>query len=251
MKAILWCNGANPNSSILDEVLSNDAEVFGVDGGADKAAEEGVVVSEILGDLDSVDITRWEGRVTELIDQNNSDLAKAIGVLTDRGYTEIDVIGTEGGATSHVLGNWAALCDAPSGARIRIHHNDSVTSRFHPDDGEMEFLVGEGEVFYLGSRVPASRALKDCGLKPLNLAAKEGLALINGTQFSTACALVGLFDALRNSFSGIVSSSLSTDAIMGSTDPLTSEIHELRDEIETPSSGAKVTSASRARCPRS
>ena len=154
MKAILWCNGANPNSSILDEVLSNDAEVFGVDGGADKAAEEGVVVSEILGDLDSVDITRWEGRVTELIDQNNSDLAKAIGVLTDRGYTEIDVIGTEGGATSHVLGNWAALCDAPSGARIRIHHNDSVTSRFHPDDGEMEFLVGEGEVFSVFALLP-------------------------------------------------------------------------------------------------
>ena len=154
MKAILWCNGANPNSSILDEVLSNDAEVFGVDGGADKAAEEGVVVSEILGDLDSVDITRWEGRVTELIDQNNSDLAKAIGVLTDRGYTEIDVIGTEGGATSHVLGNWAALCDAPSGARIRIHHNDSVTSRFHPDDGEMEVLVGEGEVFSVFALLP-------------------------------------------------------------------------------------------------
>ena len=59
MKAILWCNGANPNSSILDEVLSNDAEVFGVDGGADKAAEEGVVVSEILGDLDSVDTVSY------------------------------------------------------------------------------------------------------------------------------------------------------------------------------------------------
>ena len=92
-------------------------------------------------------------------------------------------------------------------------------------------MIGEGEVFYLGSRVPASRALRECGLKPLTLAAKEGLALINGTQFSTACALVGLFDALRNAFSGIISSALSTDAIMGSTDPLTSEIHELRGHL--------------------
>ncbi|MEE2630317.1 MAG: thiamine pyrophosphokinase [Candidatus Thermoplasmatota archaeon] len=154
MKAILWCNGENPDSSILDEVLSNDAEVFGVDGGADKAAEEGVLVNEVLGDLDSIDITRWKGEATELFDQNNSDLAKAIEVLTARGYTEIDVIGTEGGTSSHILGNWAALCDAPGGARIRIHHNDSITSRFHPDDEEMEFLAGEGEVFSVFALVP-------------------------------------------------------------------------------------------------
>ena len=92
-------------------------------------------------------------------------------------------------------------------------------------------MIGEGEVFYLGSRVPSSKALKDCGLQPLILAAKEGLALINGTQFSTACALAGLFDAFRNAFSGVVSSALSTDAIMGSTDPLTSDIHELRGHL--------------------
>ena len=46
-------------------------------------------------------------------------------------------------------------------------------------------MIGEGEVFHSGNRVSATRAFKDCGLKPLTLAAKEGLALINGTQFSS------------------------------------------------------------------
>lgn len=60
------------------------------------------------------------------------------------------------------------------------------------------------------------------------LGAKEGLALINGTQFSTACALAALFDGVRALRASIVTSGLSTDAIMGSTQPLQPEIHTLR-----------------------
>ena len=56
-------------------------------------------------------------------------------------------------------------------------------------------LIGEGEVFFKGARMPSRQALKDINLDPIELGAKEGLALINGTQFSTACALVGLFRA--------------------------------------------------------
>lgn len=56
-------------------------------------------------------------------------------------------------------------------------------------------MLGEGEAFYQGERMSGGDALKAAGLKPIILGPKEGLALINGTQFSTACALVGLFDA--------------------------------------------------------
>ncbi|MGJ8564720.1 MAG: histidine ammonia-lyase [Alphaproteobacteria bacterium] len=89
-------------------------------------------------------------------------------------------------------------------------------------------LIGEGEAEYKGERLPAKEALSKAGLKPVTLGAKEGLALINGTQFSTAYALAGLFDAWRNAQSVIVTSALSTDAIMGSTAPLLPEIHALR-----------------------
>jgi histidine ammonia-lyase len=71
-------------------------------------------------------------------------------------------------------------------------------------------------------------ALAATGLRPIELGAKEGLALINGTQFSTAFALAGLFEAWRAAQAALVTSALSTDAIMGSTAPLEPEIHALR-----------------------
>ncbi len=89
-------------------------------------------------------------------------------------------------------------------------------------------MLGEGRAHHAGTEMPAAAALAAAGLEPLVLAAKEGLALINGTQVSTAFALEGLFGAQRAARNALVASSLSTDAIMGSTAPFLAEIHELR-----------------------
>lgn len=89
-------------------------------------------------------------------------------------------------------------------------------------------MLGEGRATYDGREMPAADALKAAGLTPIVLAAKEGLALINGTQVSTAFALAGLWGAFRAARNALVSSSLSTDAIMGSTAPFYDEIHQLR-----------------------
>jgi histidine ammonia-lyase len=89
-------------------------------------------------------------------------------------------------------------------------------------------MIGEGEAMLDGERLPAGQALSRAGLAPVVLQAKEGLALINGTQFSTALTLTGLFDASRMVRASIVTSALSTDAIMGSTQPLHPDIHALR-----------------------
>ncbi len=89
-------------------------------------------------------------------------------------------------------------------------------------------MIGHGEATYEDTVLPGGEALARAGLTPIVLSAKEGLALINGTQFSTAYALIGLFGAWRAMCSALVTSSLSTDAIMGSTAPLQPEIHELR-----------------------
>ncbi|OQM75342.1 histidine ammonia-lyase [Manganibacter manganicus] len=89
-------------------------------------------------------------------------------------------------------------------------------------------MLGEGRATYQGREMPSAEALAAAGLKPVALAAKEGLALINGTQVSTAFALTGLFEAFRAARNALVSSSLSTDAIMGSTAPFLDEIHQLR-----------------------
>ena len=89
-------------------------------------------------------------------------------------------------------------------------------------------MLGHGEAEYQGRILPGAEALAAAGLAPVILGPKEGLALINGTQFSTAYALAGLFDGWRAAQSALVTSALSTDAIMGSTAPLQPEIHALR-----------------------
>ena len=89
-------------------------------------------------------------------------------------------------------------------------------------------MIGEGEAYYEGTIMHGGKALAKAGLKPVVLEPKEGLALINGTQFSTACALAALFDAWRNASASVVTAALSTDAMMGSTAPLVDEIHTLR-----------------------
>ncbi|MDF1670714.1 MAG: histidine ammonia-lyase [Roseovarius sp.] len=89
-------------------------------------------------------------------------------------------------------------------------------------------MMGEGEALIDGARMTSREALAKAGLTAVELGPKEGLALINGTQFSTACALAGLWGAWRNAQACIVTAALSTDAIMGSTAPLVDEIHTLR-----------------------
>ncbi|RGP35785.1 histidine ammonia-lyase [Pseudotabrizicola alkalilacus] len=89
-------------------------------------------------------------------------------------------------------------------------------------------MIGEGEAFLGEARLPGAEALARAGLAPVVLAAKEGLALINGTQVSTALALAGLFRAERALRAAIVTGALSTDAAMGSTAPFAAEIHSLR-----------------------
>lgn len=89
-------------------------------------------------------------------------------------------------------------------------------------------MIGHGEAEIGGKIMPGATALAEVGLTPVILGPKEGLALINGTQFSTAYALAGLWGAWRAAQSALVTSALSTDAIMGSTAPLHPEIHALR-----------------------
>jgi len=89
-------------------------------------------------------------------------------------------------------------------------------------------MLGEGEAFYQGERLAGSAALAKAGLQPIELAAKEGLALINGTQVSTALALAGLFRAHRAAQAALITGALSTDAAMGSTAPFHPDIHTLR-----------------------
>ncbi len=89
-------------------------------------------------------------------------------------------------------------------------------------------MLGVGEIDIDGVRLPAGVALEHAGLAPLALGPKEGLALLNGTQFSTAYALAGLFQAERLYRSALVTGIVATEAAKGSDAPFDPRIHALR-----------------------
>ncbi len=95
-------------------------------------------------------------------------------------------------------------------------------------------LIGEGETV---EQLPGTEALQQAGLEPIALQAKEGLALINGTQVSSAVLALALAGAERLARAADVAAALSIDALLGSTDPFDPRIHAARPF------GGQVTSA--------
>jgi histidine ammonia-lyase len=89
-------------------------------------------------------------------------------------------------------------------------------------------MIGVGDAFYRGEKMPAAQALERAKLAPITLAPKEGLALLNGTQFSTAHSLFALFAAERVFRSALISGALTTEAAKGSDTPFDARIHALR-----------------------
>ncbi len=91
-------------------------------------------------------------------------------------------------------------------------------------------LLGEGRARHRGEWLPGRDALAVAGLEPLTLAAKEGLALLNGTQVSTAYALRGLFEAEDLFAAALVCGSLTVEAVLGSRVPFDARIHAVRGQ---------------------
>src|SRR5450631_2997992 len=91
-------------------------------------------------------------------------------------------------------------------------------------------LLGIGQVRVRGAILPAAHGLRLAGLEPLKLRAKEGLALINGTQVSTALALAGLFGAEDVFAAAVVAGAMSVDALKGSDSPFDARIQQVRGQ---------------------
>ncbi len=111
-------------------------------------------------------------------------------------------------------------------------------------------MIGEGQAWFNSRLVSSSEALRANGLEPIKLGPKEGLGLINGTQVSTALALAGLFETWRLTQSALVTGAMASDALMASTAPYRSEVHELRGhpgQIDAGHSLRALTSGSRIR----
>lgn len=92
-------------------------------------------------------------------------------------------------------------------------------------------LLGEGEAMHMGRRISGTEGLKIAELEPITLAPKEGLALLNGTQASTALALEGLFKAEDLFAAAVMAGATSIEAALGSRVPFDARLHAVRGQI--------------------
>lgn len=89
-------------------------------------------------------------------------------------------------------------------------------------------LLGEGEVFYKGTRIPAQQALQAEGLEPIMLSAKEGLALINGTQAMTAMGAVAYLEAEKLAYQSEKIAAVTMEGLRGIIDAFDDDVHQAR-----------------------
>ncbi|WP_043931336.1 histidine ammonia-lyase [Bacillus sp. EB01] len=101
-------------------------------------------------------------------------------------------------------------------------------------------LIGEGEVFYKGARMDAATALQQESILPITLEAKEGLALINGTQAMTAMGAVGYIEAEQLAYQAELIASLTIEGLTGIIDAFADEIHQARGYSQQIATAARI-----------
>jgi histidine ammonia-lyase len=134
------------------------------------------------------------------------------------------------GVRREVIDALMALLDADAMPVIPAQGSVGASGDLAPLAHMVAALMGEGRIDIGGEALPAADALKRLGRDPLELAPKEGLALINGTQASTAIALDALFLGQRVFAAAIHAGALSVDALKGSCAPFDDRIHQLRGQ---------------------
>ncbi|MDO5087878.1 MAG: histidine ammonia-lyase [Comamonadaceae bacterium] len=128
------------------------------------------------------------------------------------------------GVRPEIVDALLALCNAGLLPRIPAKGSVGASGDLAPLAHLACVLIGEGEV------IDGRQAMQRIGMAPFVLGPKEGLALLNGTQVSTALALAGLFGAERVFAAGLVAGALSLEAIQGSVKPLDARIHAARGQ---------------------
>jgi histidine ammonia-lyase len=134
------------------------------------------------------------------------------------------------GVRPHVIEALQALLDRDAMPLIPSQGSVGASGDLAPLAHLIAALMGYGSIDVSGDVMPAAAALQKLGMQSLELGPKEGLALINGTQASTAIALDALFAGERVFTAAVASGALSVDALKGSVKPFDARLSELRGQ---------------------
>ncbi|WP_425409178.1 histidine ammonia-lyase [Hyphococcus sp.] len=214
------CHAAIERSAaILSKAATGDEPVYGVNTGFGKLANRRIAPEDVETLQRNLILSHCAG-VGEPFDIPTTRLIMALKLISlGRGVS---------GVSMNVIRQLEHMLERDVTPVIPCQGSVGASGDLAPLAHMAAAMMGAGEAWYRGDRMPAKNALAAANMKPLALGAKEGLGLINGTQVSTALALTGLFDAWRAAQSALVTGAMSTDAAMGSAAPFRDEIHSSR-----------------------
>ena len=204
---------------LVEQALRSGRAIYGVNTGFGKLAQTRIAADELKLLQRNLVLSHAAG-VGEALGDDVVRLVIALKVASlARGYSGVRPVVVD---TLLALLNKGLLPEIPAQGSV------GASGDLAPLAHLSAVLIGEGHARYEGESMSARGALTKAGIQPLELEAKEGLALLNGTQVSTALALVNLFAAEAILEAAFVAGALSTDAVMGSDTPFDPRIHAAR-----------------------
>ncbi|MBN3562440.1 histidine ammonia-lyase [Aliamphritea spongicola] len=210
------------STEVVNRVIEEDRTVYGINTGFGLLANTRIA-SEDLQTLQRSIVLSHAAGIGELMDDATVRLMMVLKINSlARGYS---------GVRLTVIEALISLLNAEVFPCIPSKGSVGASGDLAPLAHMSAVLLGEGRARYKGEEISGQAALAIAGIEPLTLAPKEGLALLNGTQASTAFALEGLFHAEDLFASGVVCGALSVEAALGSRRPFDPRIHAARGQI--------------------
>ena len=209
------------SADCVDRIVASGKTVYGINTGFGLLAQTRIPADKLA------DLQR------NLILSHSCGLGDALPRHVTRLMIILKLIGLgrgHSGVRREVIDALQSLLDADAMPLIPSQGSVGASGDLAPLAHMVAALMGEGRIDLAGTILPAAEALTKMGRTPLVLAPKEGLALINGTQASTAIALDALFLGQRVFDAAIHAGALSVDALKGSCAPFDARIHELRGQ---------------------
>jgi histidine ammonia-lyase len=209
------------SENVVTKILSEDRTVYGINTGFGLLATQRIQKHELL-DLQRSLVLSHAAGTGELLDEKTVRLIMALKINSlARGFSGVRLATIEALIT---LFNKQIYPCIPSQGSV------GASGDLAPLAHLSCLLLGVGDAFVKSKKVSAEEALKTAGLKPLELAPKEGLALLNGTQVSTAIALHALF-ITKNIFNAALhAGAMTVDATLSSTTPFDERIQAVRGQ---------------------
>lgn len=234
----------------VQRILTRDAPAYGINTGFGRLASVRIPADDLLQLQKNLVLSHCTG-VGEMLPRNVTRLMIALKITS--------LAQGASGVRPETIALLEALLARDVLPCIPVQGSVGASGDLAPLAHLAAALIGVGYVIAQGRLQPAAAALAGAGLGALTLAPKEGLALLNGTQFSSACALAGLFEAERLFQAALVTGALSTEAAKGSDTPFDPRIHALRrhpGQIDTAAAllrlmaGSKIRASHRESDPR-